>query len=113
MATNMIYKDGDQLPYNVGAGVLSGAPVVIGAIPGVTLDNADALGVATVRTKGVFNLSVTAVDAQGNAAVTIGAILYMSALGVISLTNTGIRYGYAYGAIDAGDTANIPVKIGY
>ncbi len=113
MAQNMIYKDGDQLPYNVGAGVLSGAPVIIGSIPGVTLDNADALGVATVRTKGVFRLSVVAADKGGNKAVTIGAIVYMSAAGVLSLDSDGTRFGYAYGEIDAGDTEVIPVKIGY
>ena len=113
MAVNMLYKDGDQLPYTVGVGVLSGAPVVIGSIPGVTLDNADALGVATVRTKGVFRLSVVATDKAGNKAVTIGAIVYMSAGGVLSLDSDGTRYGYAYGAIDAGNTANIPVKLGY
>lgn len=113
MAVNMLYKDGDQLPYNVGAGVLSGDPVIIGAIPGVALENADAQGVATVRTKGVFRLSVVASDKNGNKAVTVGAIVYISAAGVISLDSDGTRYGYACEAIDAGDTEVIPVKLGY
>jgi len=72
MAVNEVFHDGDSLYLPVLAGVVSGGAVIVGMIPGVAETTRDAAGFATVRTKGVFSLSVT------GALATVGLPVYIT-----------------------------------
>ncbi len=115
MARNQVHDHGDSLTLPVGAGTVSGDPVAIGAVPGVALTSRDADGNATVRMKGVFNLAVRGIAAGTATAIAQGAIIFFNAGETprLSLTNTGVRFGYALDAVAAGATATIRVKVGY
>jgi predicted RecA/RadA family phage recombinase len=112
MATNYV-QEGRRLFLTVGTGVKSGDPVVVGQIAGVALIDADASGMATVDTQGVYSLSVKAVDSAGNSAVAVGdAIYYVDAdTPKLSKKDTGVLFGYALETIAAGQTATIKVKL--
>ena len=104
MAKNMVYDPGQKLQV-VLAGVVSGAPIVIGQLGGVALTSSEAVtNKVSMQTAGVFLLTVTG-------AVTVGAILYWAAGGVLSTTATGVRFGYALDALAA--TGLCRVKLGY
>lgn len=117
MAKNRLYAQGNitypNLP--VPAASLSGAPMVVGQIPGVLTGDADAANTAVMQRDGIFSLSVKGIDQSGNSAVVIGDILYYTAGDTpkISKKNTGVRFGYALGAVNSAATATIPVQIGY
>jgi predicted RecA/RadA family phage recombinase len=84
LAVNEVFHDGDSLYLPVIAGVVAGGPVIVGMIPGVAETSRDAAGFATVRTKGVFNLSVT------GAMATVGLPVYItSATGALAPSATG------------------------
>jgi predicted RecA/RadA family phage recombinase len=93
----------------------SGDPVLIGQIPAIALETADAAvgtGKCTVQTDGVFRLPVKG-ETTTNAAVAPGDIVYYDA-GVINRDNTnGVRYGYALDPVISGATTTIRVKVGY
>ena len=93
----------------------SGDPVRTGQRPGVALTNEDANGQTTCAENGVFSLSVKGVDGSGNVAVADGDILYYvdADTPVLSKKATGVRFGYARGAVTSGGTATIPVEVGY
>lgn len=103
MATNMRFDPGNQLFLPVGAGITAGEPVAVGQLPGVALTDGDASNNATVKTDGVFELTVSV-------AVTAGDIIYLAA-GVLSKTDTGVRFGYAVNTTSGAGLAL--VKIGY
>lgn len=88
MATNEVYREGDNLSLPVAEGVLSGAPVQVGSLMGVALTDRDADGYATVRLKGVFDLEVT------GAVVAVGDPVYIAA-GALNVTNTNPLFGHA------------------
>lgn len=115
MATNQVYMEGDELLLPVASGTLSGAPVVVGQIPGVAQADRDANGNAPVDTDGVYTLSVKGIDQVGNSAVAYGDILYFTVADTppISKKNTGVRFGYAMGTVASAGTGAIAVKIGY
>jgi predicted RecA/RadA family phage recombinase len=115
MATNQVYSKGDELIEPVASGVLSGAPVVVGQMPGVAQTDRDANGNASVDFDGVYNLSVKGINAGGNTAIAYGDILYYTTGDTppISAKATGVRFGYARGAVTSGATATIAVKLGY
>lgn len=114
MAKNMVRTPGDQLQVTL-ASITSGDPVVVGQLPAVALTDTQADGTCTVKTDGVFNLSVKGIDGGGNSAVAAGDIIYRVDADTpkLSKKNTGVRFGYALGAVGSGQTATIPVKIGY
>ncbi len=94
----------------------SGDPVRTGQRPGVALINEDTSdGVTTVAEDGVFLLSVKGVDGGGNSAVADGDILYYvdADSPPISKKTSGVRFGYARGAVTSGATATIAVEVGY
>lgn len=118
MATNLYMNDGRYL---TGAATqpatpTSGDPVLLGQIPGVALtgegEGGNATGEITIDTGGVYMLEV---EASGGA-MAIGDIVYYDAANDPVLNDddsNGVRFGYALGAIANGETAVIPVKIGY
>jgi len=112
MAKNYVQK-GHYLWLTVGAGVKSGDPVAVGQIIGVATIDADANNQATVDTKGVYDLSVKAIDGGGNSAVSVGdAIYYVSGdTPKLSKKTSGVLYGYALEAITASSTDTINVKL--
>lgn len=114
MAKNMRYTPGNQLQVAL-ADVTSGDPVVVGQIPAVALTTTDADGNVTVKTDGVFSLSVKGVDGSGNKAIAIGDIIYLVAADTpkLSVKSSGVRFGYALEAVTSGATKTIKVKIGY
>ena len=114
MAKNMKFTPGNQLQVAL-ASITSGDPVVVGQIPGVALIDTNADGNVTVKTDGVFALSVKGVDGGGNSAVAVGDILYYVNADTpkLSKKNTGVRFGYALEAVASGATKTINVKIGY
>lgn len=103
MAKNMKHTPGNQLQVAL-ASVTSGDPVVVGQIPAVALIDTNADGNVTIKCNGVFLLPVTG-------AIAVGDILYLAA-GVLSTTDTGVRFGYALEA-NASGNATKKVKVGY
>lgn len=118
MATNIVHEDGDQLFRKItvpSSGAKSGDPVLCGQRPGVALTDQDANGFATVKFNGSVTLSVKGVDQSGNSAVAAGDTLYLVSADTpkVSKKNTGVRYGYAAGAVNSAATASITVDLGY
>lgn len=114
MATNMVHDPGNQLQVAL-ADKTSGDPVVVGQLPGVALISTNADGNITIKTDGVFNLSVKGVDGSGNKAIAIGDIIYYvdGDTPKLSVKSSGVRYGYALAAVSSGATKTILVKLGY
>lgn len=115
MAKNEVFKQGEQIYITVPAGTASGDPVVDGQIPGVALSAIDAANKASVSVRGVYSLSVKAIDGGGNSAVAEGDVIYYVSADTpkLSKKNTGVRFGYALDAITSGSTATIRVLLGY
>jgi predicted RecA/RadA family phage recombinase len=113
MATNMIYKDGDQLKFYTNASLNSGDPFVVGQIPAVALANEDSDKYTVGRLAGVFDLSVKGIDGSGNSAVSIGDKIYYVTGDTPKLNKkaTGVFFGYALEAIASGETDTIKVLL--
>lgn len=114
MATNIVYELGTQLRVicTAPATPTSGAPVLVGQLPGVALTAEDADGYTTVKFDGVADLPVKG-ETTTNVAVAAGDILYYDS-GVINKdSSNGVRFGYALEAVSSGATTTIKVKIGY
>lgn len=111
MATNYI-QDGNVLSLSI-SGKSSGDPICVGKITGVALNNTDSSGKVRVCTKGVFDLSVKAIDSSGNSAVAVGDAIYYVAADTPKLNkkDTGVLFGYALEAISAGNTDTIKVLL--
>jgi predicted RecA/RadA family phage recombinase len=118
MATNEVFESGDflSLVATDPTTPASGDPVIIGQIPGVAQTAEDSDGNTSVALKGVFLLSVKAVDSAGNSAVAAGDIIYYQTGDTPKLSKkatSGVRFGYALDAITSAATATIRVKLGY
>jgi len=107
MAKNFV-QEGRYLFLTVGAGVVSGSPVAVGDITGVTTIDADANNQATVDTEGVYDLSVEANDG-GASQVDPGDAIYYNAADTPKVA--GVLYGYALETIAAAGTDTINVKL--
>lgn len=105
MARNEVYRDGDRLALPVPDGTVSGAPVLVGALPGVTQTGRAADGTATVWTSGAFRLDVA------GAVTTVGSPVYITSAGALTTTATGNTvFGHALATKGAG-TGPLVVKI--
>ena len=116
MATNRKHQDGRRLSVAVASTVESGDPVAIGQMTAVALTDYDATtGEASVDFVGVWNLSVKAINGDGNSAVALGDALYYvdGDTPPLSKKNTGVFFGYALEAITSGATATIMVRKPY
>lgn len=91
----------------------SGDPVSVGSVVGVALLSAAAANDGiTVDTEGIFNLAVIAKNGAGtNDAVVIGDKIYQAADGTLDKGKDGIPFGFAQGAVTAGSTTTIGVKL--
>jgi predicted RecA/RadA family phage recombinase len=116
MAKNRVYESGRKLSLAATdpATPVSGDPVVVGQMPGVALTDERADGTTSIDFEGVYTLPVRGVNGGGNSAVAVGDILYYVSGDTpkLSKKDTGVRYGYALGSVNAGATATIQVKVG-
>lgn len=112
MATNLRFDPGNQIVV-AKASITAGAPVVFGQIPGVALTSTDTAGNITMKTDGVYQMSVVGADGSGNAGITAGAIIYLDSTELNADVTNGVRWGYALQAVSSGATTSILVKVGY
>jgi predicted RecA/RadA family phage recombinase len=116
MARNIIFEDGTQIAVVATDPTTpaSGDPVLVGQIPGVALITEAADGLTTIKTDGVATLSVKGTNGS-NTAIAAGDILYYVTGNTpkLSVTTSGVRFGYALEAVTSGATSTIRVKIGY
>ncbi len=115
MATNFV-QDGKTLYLETAASAESGAPMVLGDfLPAVLLIDADSddSNKATVQTEGVFDLSVQAVDDDGNSAVSKYDALYYTSGDdpVLSKKSSGKFFGVALETVTSGATSTINVRL--
>lgn len=118
MALNKVFDRGVDLSLVCSdpATPTSGAPVLVGQIPGVATDAERSDGTTSVDMEGVFTLSVKGVDSSGNSAVAVGDIIYYQTGDTPKLSKkatNGVRFGYALEAVNSAATATIRVKLGY
>lgn len=114
MSKNEKFNDPKTLQLNVGStALLSGAPIAVGQIPGVLETNADANSLATVATKGVYNLSVKGVNGSGNHAIALGDALFFNsgATPQVNADAGGIPFGVALAAVGSSSTLTIAVAL--
>lgn len=109
---NFIQED-DNIALDLGATVAKGVPAQVGVINVVPLVNAVSGTLAACKLRGVVDVSVTAVDDMGNAAVAKGDKLYLNS-GVLNVdaATGGTAWGYALEAVTSGSTSTINVLIG-
>lgn len=118
MATNLVYEAGDQLSVVCTAPTTpsAGDPVLFGQLPGVALTDEDTAGKTSVAFRGVFDLSVEAVNNSGNSAVAAGDKIYYETgqTPVLNKDNvSGVYFGIAMETVTLGATATIQVRVGY
>ncbi|HEY3314476.1 MAG TPA: DUF2190 family protein [Bacillota bacterium] len=113
MANNWVQR-GKHLLLTLAA-IVSGHPVALGGIHGVALGATDADGQVMVDTEDVYSLSVKGVDDLGNKAVAIGDPVYFVTADDphLSKKQSGAYFGTALGAVVAGATTAIPVKLAH
>jgi predicted RecA/RadA family phage recombinase len=108
MATNIVFEPTDSLSLPVPADTLSGAPVMVGALPGVTLtaegEGGNPSGFATVSLSRVASIPVT------GAVATVGLAIYITSGGVLTATSTdNTLWGYSVATKGSG-TAPLRVR---
>lgn len=118
MATNEIFDDGKVLSVVCSLPVTptSGAPVLVGQLPGVALTDERTDGTTSVQFEGVFDLAVEGANGAGNVAVAVGDIVYYDTAATVKINKdvtNGVRFGYALEALASGATGTIRVKLGY
>lgn len=92
----------------------SGAACRVGQICGVATGGKDSAGKFVIQRRGVYNLSVKAVNNAGNVAVAVGDAIYYDDAETPALckdNTNGVFFGYALAAITSGSTATIPVEL--
>jgi len=110
MATNYVQR-GDILDLAI-AGKSAGDPVAVGSVTGVCLTDTDAEGMVRVQVTGVFELSVSGLDASdSNVSIAEGEEIYLDS-GTLNKDDTnGVFFGYALGSVSSGATTTIPVRL--
>lgn len=107
MAKNKRYENTGSLYLPVLAGTVSGAPVIVGMIPGVAATDRDTAGSATVETEGSFDVSVTGAIASVGLPVYITSATYA----LVVAPGAGIQlFGHAL-ATKAGGAGTITVRL--
>lgn len=111
MAKNRIFASGRQLTLAVAAGVLSGAPVLVGAMTGVALEDRDSAGKAPVDFDGVYELSVKGANDAGNTPIALGEPIYYvdGDTPKLSKKASGYFFGFALEPVNSAATTTIRV----
>lgn len=105
-------QDGKLLHVTVGALNVAGDPFMVGPVPGVLQTSYNSVdGKAVMDAEGVFDLSVNAVNDDGNSGVTIGDRLYYDGTTTLSKKVSGKFFGVALEAVTTGTTATINVLV--
>jgi predicted RecA/RadA family phage recombinase len=114
MAKNFV-RDGKKMQMPTVTGAESGDAFVVGGyLPCVLLTDAGTASPynATVQTEGVFDLSVKGEDGGGNAAVTVGDMLYWTDKDTaLNKDSSEDPFGIALEAVTSGETATINVLL--
>lgn len=114
MATNFI-RDGKKMQMPTVTGAESGDAFVVGGyLPCVLLTDAETASPynATVQTEGVFDLSVKGEDGSGNAAVSVGDMLYWTDKDTaLNKDSSEDPFGIALEAVGSGETDTINVLL--
>lgn len=114
MATNMVFAKGDNLALPVPALTVSGASVKVGSLVGVCLTNVasatdwaggNAVGSATVATRGVFKLNVV------GALASVGLPVYIVTADNTLTATVGSNTLFGYALATQAGTGIVPVKI--
>lgn len=111
---NQVKECMDRLRLTVANTVVSGDPVVVGAINGVAVTSYEAADAkATVATEGVYDLSVKGVNDSGNSAVAVGDRLYFTDGDTpkINKKASGTLFGIALETVGSSSTATIEVAL--
>jgi predicted RecA/RadA family phage recombinase len=116
MATNQKAASGRLIkctPTAPASGILSGAPCILGVLPGVAVSDAAADGTVVLDTAGVYSLSVKGTTGS-NSAVAVGDQLYYTDGNTpkIDKTTSGTKFGVALETVGSGATATIKVRVG-
>lgn len=90
----------------------SGDAVVVGTIAGVAELSADAsTDTIPVRVKGVVNVPVKGHDGTNDAAIAVGAKLYIGTAALINVDTSKAVFGKALAAVSSGATTSIDVLL--
>ena len=118
MATNLVFEPVGKLSVPVADGTESGDPVLVfGEIPGVALTdegdggNADNVATVAINPKWVADLAVLGADGAGNAAIAVGARVYVDGAVINADVTNGDFYGWALEAVASGATTTIRVLL--
>lgn len=112
MAGNGLRTEGRHIQVTA-ASIESGDPVCVVALTGVAQYDTDASGKVVIDRNGTYDLSVAAVNAQGNSAVVEGDSIYYNSGDTPKLNkkSAGVLFGYALEGITSGSTATIEVAL--
>ena len=107
-------ESGDRVNLVIAAGCSVGEPLIIGDLNCVAETSAAAGFIATVKTTGVYWLSVKGIDDAGNKAVAAGDQVFFVAADTpkLSKKTAGAFFGWALDPVYASDTATIRVLLG-
>lgn len=90
----------------------SGDACVVGSIKGVAELSADAsTDTIPVLVKGVVNVPVKGHDGTNDAAIAVGAKVYIGTAALINVDTSKVLFGYALAAVTSGATTNIDVLL--
>lgn len=111
MAKNQVFAPSRTRTLPVAADTVSGAPVLVGGLVGVTLtaegEGNNAAGYATVALDGAWDLAVATTTA-----LTVGAKVYITpALAVTTTDNSGANALFGYALEPKGTTAGQVISI--
>ncbi len=113
MATNKV-QENKILDITVPVGTKAGDFIVSGYLRGIALTDRRTSGKASVDISGVWDLSVTAADEDGDSAVSVGDALFYDAATSpdrLDKNSTGTFFAIALEAISSGETATINVLL--
>lgn len=116
MATNEVFRNADTITLPVPAGVVSGEPVVIGALVGVAQTDRGPSGNATVKRNGAHTVQAAA------ATYAVGDAIYAHAAGggavgsgrvglIDKTTTTGTLIGYSLEAKTLAATGDLVIAL--
>ncbi len=92
-------------------GVVSGGAFLVGDLACVASVDIPEGSTGNARVIGVFDLPVTGADDAGDAAIAVGSTVYMDGAELNADSTNGTLFGKVLGAVEAGATVTIPVRL--